>query len=317
MRSMPIARQIILGLLAFLGIAGAVIYPRTAAAISLNENALIEDNVIRLGDIFNGLPKDSEKPLGPAPLPGKQMTIDARTLLRIAVALDLPWRPQTSADFVTVRRAAQIVEDEAILGALKLELEKKGVTGDYVIAFDQPAGQMVLPQSAVRGVEVISVNVRPEKNWFEADLAAPSKDNPLVTAHVSGRVERMTRIPVLRENLRNGTIIGERDIDFIRAPEKNIKANMILRPEDLIGMTPRQIALAGQPVNANEIEAPRIIQRGDAVTMVFNQGGLHLTAQGKALEHGAKGDRIRISNISSSRTILAQVTGEKEVTLIE
>jgi len=36
---------------------------------------------------------------------------------------------------------------------------------------------------------------------------------------------------------------------------------------------------------------------------------------GKGLEHGSKGDLVRVVNNSSNRTIEALVTGEREVTV--
>ena len=166
-------------------------------------------------------------------------------------------------------------------------------------------------------MEVSNINFQPERNWFEADLAAPSKANAISTLHVSGVLQRLAKVPVLRESLNRGDVIGERDIDMIDIPQKDLATNVILKPDDLMGMTPRQVVLAGQPINSNQVQAPIIINRGDIVTMQFNANGLQLTAQGKALENGAKGDKIRVENVSSNKTIIAQVTNTKEVTLTD
>jgi flagella basal body P-ring formation protein FlgA len=157
--------------------------------------------------------------------------------------------------------------------------------------------------------------VSQDNSWFEADLAAPSNENHLATLRISGNIVRMTKVPVLRESLNSGNIIGANDIDYIDLPEKNLKTNIVLNPAQIIGMTPRQMVVAGQPVQSNQIGPPKMIDRGDTVTMVFNQNGLELTAQGKALEDGTKGDQIRIMNISSNKIIVAQVTNNKEVTI--
>lgn len=317
MRKMPIVRQILLGLLAFTGMLAALVYPHTAGAISLKENSVVTGSTITLGDIFTGLPGNENKVLGVAPQPGHEMVLDARTLLRIAVALDLPWRPETSADTVVLKRSASIVGQNMIETALKTALEEKGVTGSYRLVFDNGMEPIILPQNTIPAVAVSSLNVKPESNWFEATLAAPSSESPVSTARVTGRIERLRTIPVLRETMNNGTIIGARDIDLIELPEKNVQPGMMLKPEELIGMTPRRMLTAGLPVKAGEIESPRIVTRGELVTMVLNEGGLTLTAQGKALEHGAKGDRIRVVNTASNKMIMAEVSGDKEVTLTE
>jgi flagellar basal body P-ring formation protein FlgA len=315
MRKMPIIRQMLLALLATGMLAGGIIYPHTAAAVGLKEDSVVTGNTITLGDIFTGLPRDADKVMGISPQPGREMVLDARTLLRIAIALDLPWRPETSADTVIVKRAATIVDRDMIDEALHASLADKGITGEYKLVMAEDPQNMILPQDMTPGVEVSSLNIKQGSDWFEATLAAPSKDQPLTTRRISGRIERMAKIPVLRENLNNGTVIGVNDIDYITIPQRNLKSDIVLRAEDLTGRTPRRLLTAGVALNANDLEAPRLVARGEIITMVFNQDGLQLTAQGKALEHGAKGDRIRVVNTSSNKTIVAEVTNDKEVTL--
>lgn len=317
MRRISLTKKFLLGLAALELIAGVAVYPQTAAAIGINHQSVVTGKTVTAGDIFSGLPDKADKVIGPAPLPGEEMVLNSRTLLRIALALDLPWRPESSMDYVVVKSAATIVEKDTIESALKSALEAKGISGNYKLILDGEAVSMALPHGTAPTVEVSSLDVKSPDNGFEATLAAPSTDNPLATAKISGRIVRMATVPVLRTGLNNGTIIGERDIDFIDIPEKSLNGDIILKKEDLMGMTPRRVVLSGQPVQFNDIESPRMVSRGDIVTMIFNEGTLQLTAQGKALENGARGDKIRVVNTSSSKTILAQVTNNKEVTLTE
>ena len=67
--------------------------PQRASAVSLKPTSVITEDTIRLGDLFSGLEHKSERVLGMAPRPGQDMVLNARTLMRIAIALDLPWRP--------------------------------------------------------------------------------------------------------------------------------------------------------------------------------------------------------------------------------
>jgi flagella basal body P-ring formation protein FlgA len=315
MRNLSVVRQTVLGMLVVFGLLGMLVYPHTAAAIGLKENSIVESNTITLGDIFTGLPKDSNKIMGISPQPGHEMVLDSRTLLRIALSMDLPWRPATDADSVVLKRAATIVPKDTIDQALRAGLTENGVTGSYKLILSGEAQNMILPPHTEPAVEVMSMDVKPEKNWFQATLAAPSVSNPLAKTRISGQIEYMTKVPVLRENLDVGSIIGANDIDYIEIPQKNLKTNIVLNEKDLIGMAPRRVALAGQMINNNDLESPRLVARGDIITMVFAEGPMQLTAQGKALEHGAKGDRIRVMNTASNKTIIGEVTNSKEITL--
>lgn len=292
---------------------GIVIYPHSAAAVSLKTSSVIDDNTIMLSDIFSGLPDGKDKALGPAPRPGQDMTLNARTLMRIAIALDLPWRPVHAGEYVVLSRAATVIDAEMIEDVLQTEIAQSGLSGTYKLAFAGSMNEIILPLDQPASVEVQSINVRQNQNRFDAVLVAPSKDEPLQTLRVSGALHRMIDVPVLTSPVRKGAVIGKRDIELISVREDEVRGDMVISADDLIGMTPKRIVMPGKMVKVNDLQAPLIVERGDLVTMTFNDGGMTLTARGKALENGAKGDLVRIANASSSRTVEAVVTGQREV----
>lgn len=285
------------------------------SSVGLKQNSIVHGNTITLGDVFYNLPEGGDKILGAAPLPGHDMVLDARTLMRIAIALDLPWRPSSSADHLVLSRAGTVVDRNSIEDALHRALKDEGITDHYKLSFPDESAEIILPADSGKTVEVSAFKADPARGVFEATLVAPSKDHPLKTLRINGTLQRTTLIPVLKETLRNGTVIGQRDLDFIEMSERALNPDVVLNEEALIGMTPRRMVFSGQPVKINEIEAPRLIQRGEIVTMLFKEGGLSLSAKGKALEHGSKGDSIRVVNTSSNRTIQAVVTASGEVTV--
>ncbi len=308
-------RTMVVTLSLFVGALLLLTTSQSAYAVGLKENSIVTDNTIKLGDVFYGLPSNENKVLGPAPRPGTEMVLNARTLMRIAIALDLPWRPASSADYVVLSRAATLIGHEQIEDGLKEALIEKGLKGKYNLKFSSEHTEIVLPKDQPGSFEITSISFDPKKDWFEADIVAPSKNNPIHRARVSGQVERLTSIPVLSNALHKGTIIGKRDIEFIDIPSRSVNHDYITNAEDLRGMTPRRILHAGKPIQTSEVQAPRIVERGDFVTMVFDDGLLNLTAKGKALENGAKGDLIRVVNTGSNRTVEALVTAEREVTV--
>ncbi len=287
----------------------------SATAMGLKENSNVRNNTITLGDVFYGLPHDQNRVLGNAPRPGEDMTINAQTLLRIATALDLPWRPSSSADYIVLHRAATVIETSEVKDSVIEALKDKGVTGDFDLLFSNENYKIVLPEDQPGTFEISKIKYNSSREWFEATIVAPSKDNPTIRNKISGKVQSMTEIPVLRASIRKGTIINDRDIAYISVPSKTLNHDTILNVKELLGKTPQRIAHGGKPIKAGDIESPRLIKRGDMITMIFENGSLTLTATGKALENGAKGDFIRVANSSSSRTVQAIVTGSKEVTV--
>lgn len=302
-------------LMVIVALAGIIILPQTARAISLKQNSVVSGDTITLGDVFQGLPENHEKVLGLAPQPGQEMVLNARTLLRIAVALDLPWRPTNSGDHIVLTRAASLVDRDMIEEAIRVNLANEGMAGKYKIIIPDSSAQIILSPDIVPGVEITEFTMKPETGWFEAMAAAPSAANPVSRVKINGTIQKLVDVPVLRETLKAGDVIGARDLDTIEMSEKEIRQDMILKEEELVGMTPRRMTAPGKPLKTIDLEAPQVITRGDVVTMLFQSGAMTLTASGKAMEHGAKGDIIRVVNNSSKKTIEGLVTGDKEVTI--
>jgi len=306
-------KEFCLTAIVFAAILGIVVYPHSAAAVNLKTTSVIDGDTIMLSDVFSGLPEGKDKALGPAPRPGQDMTLNARTLMRVAIALDLPWRPAHSGEYLVLSRAATVIDSGMIEDALQSQIAQNGVSGEYKLAFAGSLAEMILPLGQPARVEVQSINLRQDDNRFDAIMVAPSKENPIQTLRVSGSIHRMIEVPVLTNTLRKGMVIGARDIEMISVREDEIRHDIAISADDLIGMTPRRVVLPGKTLQMNDLQAPLIVERGDIVTMIFDHGGMRLTAKGKALEDGAKGDLVRVSNSSSNRNVEATVTAHREV----
>ncbi len=288
-----------------------------ASTVYLKNSAIITDSVIRLGDLFEGLDDEEEaKVLGPAPTPGKDMILNARTLLRVALALDLPWRPTSEADRVILKRAATVINDETLKQAVAKRLKDEGfVNVNFDIQFTTSGNDIILPHDMPPTAEVIDFSFSPNNNWFQVTFAAPSADNPVRKRELTGAVRKIVEVPVLKDNLRNGDVIRASDVEWIQMYAKDIQHDYLLRAENILGMTPRRMVMARSPIREIELESPKLVERGDTIVILFEQGTLRLTAEGRALRGGAKGDYIRVVNNNSSRTVEGIVTGERMITV--
>ena len=84
---------------------------------------------------------------------------------------------------------------------------------------------------------------------------------------------------------------------------------------ELIGMSPLRTLSADRPVKRSEIRRPVLVGKGSIVTMVFRSERMMLTAQGKALQNGSKGDNIRILNTKTHKVIDGTVLNSGTVTV--
>lgn len=288
-----------------------------AHAASLKPTALIKENVFTVGDIFNDLPAEkAQKVLGAAPQPGSDMTLNARTLMRIAIAMDLPWRPSSTMDQVVIRRDAVKISSDTIRSSIGEALKEEGLSERFELTFYGTAEPtLVLPSGQAPDMQVAKMNYDRQNDRFEAHLVAPNAEAPITEMMVSGKIERLVPVPVIKGTMSRGDIIGSYDVEWIDMKSSEMQDDLVLNADDLVGMSPRRILVSGKPVRRMDLEFPQLVGRGDTITITYKDGFLNLSAKGKAMQNGAKGDLVRVVNLSSNRPIEAIVTGEGAVTV--
>ncbi|WP_299592123.1 flagellar basal body P-ring formation chaperone FlgA [uncultured Tateyamaria sp.] len=112
--------------------------------------------------------------------------------------------------------------------------------------------------------------------------------------------------------LRPGTLITSADLTV----REGLQPGMFDRVVEVIGQEARIALYAGRPIPFEAIGAPAIVNRNQIVPLFFNAGGLSITTEGRALERGGIGDRVRVMNLNSRATLfgLVQEDGSVKVT---
>lgn len=109
--------------------------------------------------------------------------------------------------------------------------------------------------------------------------------------------------------LRPGTLITAGDLT-IKAGEQ---AGMFDRISDVEGQEARVALYAGRPIPFEGVGAPALINRNQIVALHFRAGGLVISTEGRALERGGVGDRVRIMNLSSRATLFGFVQADGSI----
>ena len=293
----------------------ALLQIKQATAASLRNVAVVKEDVLRVGDIFSQADGKEDVVIGRAPLPGKDMTLNARTLLRIARATNISWTPQSAMDQVIVRREATLVDLNTIHDVLTEALEGKGLGSNLDIIIQNTLPQITLPKDAAATVEVQSLRYMPQHGGFEAVLVAPSRANPLKQISVNGTVHKRMMIPVLNSQMKSGDIISASDITYIDVRQRDLPKGTLSQIADLQGMAAAKALSAGRPIRNTDIALPRLVGRGKFVTLLYTEGPIALSVQGKALQNGTMGEMVRVVNLSSNKHLQGMVTADNQVTV--
>lgn len=109
--------------------------------------------------------------------------------------------------------------------------------------------------------------------------------------------------------IRSQSIITAADVGLSAAQHPGA----VTRLEDVIGLEARVSLYPGRPISPGDVGAPAVIARNQIVTMIYDIGGLRITAEGRALDRAGLGDQIRIINTDSRLTVVGKVRNDGTV----
>ena len=108
-------------------------------------------------------------------------------------------------------------------------------------------------------------------------------------------------LPVLARAIAKGEIVSAGDFTLGERPYG--EARGALGPDEAAGKEAFRSLQAGVPVRAADLIPPQLVRRGEPVTIAVRSGALAITAQGKALASGAKGESVRVVSLATNRTL--------------
>ena len=286
--------------------------------VSLRENITISGPYIRLKDLFTNAPlAKGDTAVAYSPKPGRKASFDARWLYRVARAYGLKWRPLSSELRTLVTRDSILIQTSEIKDAIMSALTEYDLPENPLIELSNKNMTIHVPAETMPEVSVEDVSFNRRSMRFAAVVSVGEKNvGSNQRVRVSGQIHKMIEVPTLSHRVRKGDIIRENDIAWLKLRADRTQRDIIVQADGLIGMTPKRHLRPETPIRIADIERPVLVPKGSLVTIILKKPGLSLTSQGRALQNGADGDTIRISNTNTSRTIEAVVIGANIVTVL-
>lgn len=281
-----------------------------AGDVALQPDVTLSADVLTVGDVFSGASNPTHI-LAPAPQPGKTMTLTARDLQRISDAFNLGWINDGSS--VVIHRDGQILDRYKVEALLKDKLAKELQGNKFDVSLSERGLNLPLSGDALSTVDVSELKYDLGKGEVRGLLTASENGRNVLKKEVRAAIEPLTSVPVLSRAMNQGEIIGAADLQYIDMKTADMPTSLIIDAKQIIGQTPRRLVPAMKPMASADIVLPPAVKKGEAVTMVFKNGKLNLTTQGKSMQTGAVGDVIRVTNTTSQQVIQAVVTGERTV----
>lgn len=139
-------------------------------------------------------------------------------------------------------------------------------------------------------------------------IALMTRVNDQIVSNQSIRVEveAMAEVAVAKESLRRGTMLTEQQIEM-RYQDISRLSEPIFAVADAVGKVVKRTLRLGEPLQAQQVEYPPVIKRGERVVIEAHQAGMTISAIGEARQDGRAGESIKVINTGSSREVISRV----------
>lgn len=195
----------------------------------------------------------------------------------------------------------------ASLKATTLAVDEKVLLSDL---FDGIAGDAVLSAAPMPGrtLTFTAPQLVRIAQLYGIDWRPAGGERVVVT-----RREEEVSVPVLTHRVAVGDVIQASDLTMKKVPARIAAHNTITDTDLIVGRGARRALQPETPLQRADLIAPQVVRRGQTVSITLDDGVMLLVTQGEAQMDGAVGERVRVINPSSKKSIDAIVTGAGQV----
>lgn len=159
----------------------------------------------------------------------------------------------------------------------------------------RPLETFLPPGSSVYTAMTVGVRCRGASPW---------------TLYVPARLKVLDKVIVAARPLQPGHRVTAEDFTITERDLSTLHTEYTSDPRDVLGKRIKQPVLANNVLTPYVLERSRVVHRGDRVTIIARDNGLEVRMMGQALMDGAKGDEIKVRNLSSKQIVVGTVAAE-------
>jgi len=121
--------------------------------------------------------------------------------------------------------------------------------------------------------------------------------------YISARVDVFGPVLIARQPLARGTAVQDNDLELVERNLANLPYGYYTDSQPIAGMLAKRTIAAATIITPQMLQAPKLVKRGQRVTVIAESGALSIRSVGKALGDGKSGDTIRVKAEGSQRVV--------------
>jgi flagella basal body P-ring formation protein FlgA len=134
--------------------------------------------------------------------------------------------------------------------------------------------------------------------------------------YVPVRIVGTSPVAVAAHAIVVGTEIKATDLKIEEHDISELPLGFLDDPAIAIGLTAARPIAGGAYLTNQQLVAPKAVQRGQAVTLLADAGGISVRMAGRALSDGLLNQRVRVQNLSSGKIVEGIARSEQVVEII-
>ncbi len=279
---------------------------------ALKPEVIVTGDLVRVGDVLDNAGAHASQPIFKAPELGASGTIQVHRVMEALRAHGIVVLDTRNLTEVLVSRASRSVTLSDLGRAIAEAAAKRyeiANASDLSVTFDQHMKALQVEPTVAEAPRIVSIVVDQRNNRFEAIVDMPGslvlRRSPV---RMTGTLIETAEVVTLARAISRGETIRESDIIVERLPRANVVNEAISRTDLVVNQAARRPLRAGQTLRAADLMKPQIVNRDDAVTIIFKTAAITLTLRGKAMGNGAEGEMISVLNPQSKRIVQATIS---------
>ncbi|MEQ8210391.1 MAG: flagellar basal body P-ring formation chaperone FlgA [Lacipirellulaceae bacterium] len=295
------------------------------AEIRLREQAKVTGSLLLLGDVADihaATPARRDElattPLMPAP------PQDQRVFLRVAQIRDLLVSRGISMVGINFRGAPQVAIGDRLVATrqapeVSLSELRQSLEDRIALHLARQTGHadwkidLVATDSLLRRIQENSSKptvAGGHEPWIGRQRFEVRQGETKLT--IMATVYRMQNAVFLKRNVERGMILRPSDLET-KSYQGRLPNNAVTNAKAAIGQEARQTLRAGTLLTSGQVNPPRLVEKGETVTVFARTGGVLVRTLAIAQQNGALGELVRVETLDGDDRYAARVTGHREL----
>ncbi len=286
---------------------------------TLKRAVTVAEDLVRIGDLVDNAGDVADMAIFRSPDAGTTGSVPVQQVLE-AIRPYRIYRVNTQGlteiEVSHSGRRIEVAEIEARIARTFAGRYAFGEAKNLRVTLDGMVQPITVDSSATVDLTLIGASLDPRSGRFEVAFGLPGSEGARrLPLRLTGSVVETVETAVLTQAVTRGEVIKAADVTIERRPKSEVSGEPIVAVDDAIGLAVRQAMRAGQVLQRSQLTKPELVRRDDNVTLVYEVPGIVLTTRGKALEAGALGDTINVTNSETKRVVQGIVSGPNRVTI--